>query len=299
VEPALPEGMTLDGATGDADGSYESGQQALLEPSVDGEVASYTVEPALPEGMTLDGATGEADGSYESVQQTLLEPSFDGEVASFTVEPALPEGMTLNGATGEADGSYESGQQVLLEPTADDEVASYTVEPALLEGMPFDGATGDIRGAPTVTCPGTADVITATTEFEPSNPQCAGQPPKNDTHPAVESRPAPPKPAEAPKSTEPAAISFEVKVPPPKAYVSTASNPSKSASGTLHPQVTPPPPTRRKYPGLKEKVNYAFRGASSLRCAQTSSRGVHVFERPSNDVSFKSLRASPQTWKGR
>jgi len=146
VEPALPEGLTLDEATGEISG--------VLKPGTEVPPTNYTLRATNAHGVTdvkLRFAVAEpAPGSlaYASVPRDC----FVGELVSWraevsggaprgwSVEPALPAGLLLDAQTGAIVGT----------PTAAAEATDYTVTAGNASGEATCGLSFAVRPAPPV-----------------------------------------------------------------------------------------------------------------------------------------------------
>mmetsp|Transcript_43475 Transcript_43475/g.81642 ORF Transcript_43475/g.81642 Transcript_43475/m.81642 type:complete len:1130 (+) Transcript_43475:102-3491(+) len=127
VEPALPEGMALDGDTGQITGA----------PKVTAEEASYVVTASNEAGgtsvvltfaVTAPPPTGLSYPAVDDVvvgEEVLLEAELEvGVCSTFSVDPALPEGLALDPKSGTISGV----------PTAEVDLTTYKVTATNIAG---------------------------------------------------------------------------------------------------------------------------------------------------------------------
>ncbi|MGF6603789.1 hypothetical protein P3T23_008543 [Paraburkholderia sp. GAS448] len=153
-----------------ADGSvvYAVGQPIIPnEPSVRGQVVSYSVEPALPPGLTLAPRTGVISGTPTSpsvatiyvVKATNSQGSATGRIQIEVTDHVLaPDSLSYPFVSA----IYVAHQAIPpnVPVTTGGEITQYTINPGLPLGLSLDPQTGIISGAPVFTQPATQYTVT-------------------------------------------------------------------------------------------------------------------------------------------
>ncbi|NUY80130.1 putative Ig domain-containing protein [Flavobacterium sp. MAH-1] len=140
---------------------------SALNPTVTGNVISYSIAPTLPAGLSLDTTTGVISGTPTVVSATAIytvtatnsggNTTFD---VSITVNDVAPSALSYNTPNVFTVGSVITA----LNPTVTGSVDSYSVSPALPAGLSLDTTTGVISGTPTVVSATATYTVTATNE---------------------------------------------------------------------------------------------------------------------------------------
>ncbi|RZJ71961.1 putative Ig domain-containing protein [Flavobacterium sp.] len=137
---------------------------ANLEPTVAGNVVSYSVSSALPSGLSLNATTGVISGTPTAVSAatayTIIATNSGGS-ATFNVSIAVDSGVPTN-LSYPTPNVFNVGTTITdLTPTVTGNVTSYSISPALSAGLSFNTTTGVISGMPTVVSANTTYTVTA------------------------------------------------------------------------------------------------------------------------------------------
>jgi hypothetical protein len=137
---------------------------ASLEPTVIGNVVTYSVVPQLPDGLSIDAATGIISGTPTMITPaatyTITATNTGGNISfDVVIEVIEAAPISLNYTTPNI---FTVGAVISdLIPMVFGNVLSYTVSPPLPSGLVLDAATGIISGTPTVITPMMAYSVTA------------------------------------------------------------------------------------------------------------------------------------------
>ncbi|WP_415580522.1 putative Ig domain-containing protein, partial [Flavobacterium longum] len=138
---------------------------ANLNPSVTGNVVSYSVSPALPSGLTLNTSTGVISGTPAAVTATAtytVTATNSGGSTTFgiviTVNDVAPSSLTYTSPN-----VFTVGNTITnLNPSVTGSVVSYSVSPSLPLGLNLNTSTGVISGTPTAVTATATYTVTAT-----------------------------------------------------------------------------------------------------------------------------------------
>ncbi|HEX9981561.1 MAG TPA: putative Ig domain-containing protein [Flavobacterium sp.] len=122
-----------------------------LNPSVTGNVSTYSVSPALPAGLSLNPVTGIISGTPTSVTAvavyTVTASNSGGSTTfgiSITVNDAAPHSLSYH-----TPNVYTINVPIVpLTPTVTGNVTGFSIFPSLPAGLVFNTATGVISGTP-------------------------------------------------------------------------------------------------------------------------------------------------------
>ncbi|CAE7804665.1 Tmod2 [Symbiodinium sp. CCMP2592] len=158
VEPALPEGVSLDETTGAITGAFSAlcGEQTYVVTASgeDGHTSaelSFAVVLPAPKNLTYPMASS----SYAVGEPMSIEPDLEGsEGCTFAVEPSLPEGLALDPATG-----VISGQ-----PVAESPETTYVLSASNASGSTTADLTFQVQEVQTVDAAGIDQKLAAKIE---------------------------------------------------------------------------------------------------------------------------------------
>ncbi|OLP81077.1 Tropomodulin-2 [Symbiodinium microadriaticum] len=158
VEPALPEGVSLDETTGAITGAFGAlcGEQTYVVTASgeDGHTSaelSFAVVLPAPKNLTYPMASP----SYAVGEPMSIEPDLEGsEGCTFAVEPSLPEGLVLDPATG-----VISGQ-----PVAESAETTYVLSASNASGSTTADLTFQVQEVQTVDAAGIDQKLAAKIE---------------------------------------------------------------------------------------------------------------------------------------
>jgi gliding motility-associated-like protein len=136
-----------------------------LLPTVNGNVANYTVNPALPAGLGIDPTSGRISGTptlaNPATNYTITASNSTGSTGATTNITVLIARPQISYTTPNV--FYETVAITPLVPNKFGTVVnSYTISPGLPAGLNFDNSTGIISGASNIQIPRTTFTITGT-----------------------------------------------------------------------------------------------------------------------------------------
>eukprot|EP00927_Polykrikos_kofoidii_P078364 TRINITY_DN75197_c0_g1_i1.p1 TRINITY_DN75197_c0_g1~~TRINITY_DN75197_c0_g1_i1.p1 ORF type:complete len:1133 (-),score=231.80 TRINITY_DN75197_c0_g1_i1:260-3658(-) len=147
--------------------TYQVHEEMAIQPTVDGEVSTFSVAPPLPIGMSMNVHTGVISGKPVTIAAAatfvVTATNETGAVATsitFRCELLPPESLHYP----QIDDHYMVGEQVEIRPAVVGGATKWTVEPALPAGMNLDQVTGLISGVPKEASEEEPYVVTASNE---------------------------------------------------------------------------------------------------------------------------------------
>src|SRR5690606_8178040 len=128
-----------------------------LEPTITGNIDSFSISPTLPNGLVFDTATGIISGTPATVTATN-----SGGSITFGIDITVNDIPPFNLSYPTPNVFAEGVTITPLVPAVDGNVDSYSISPSLPAGLMFNTTTGIISGTPTVETLTATYTITAT-----------------------------------------------------------------------------------------------------------------------------------------